>query len=175
MITLAHMVIVLILCLAAGVGILHWLFPSTRIASLYGFGLLLTVGVVGYLFSSWYVRRARVSRLAGREAMSPEEIYRRYFHNAGLRQEVVVHQWQEAAKNLELPDALLRPTDRFDTELRPLSGWPLYDDQIEHLFAWATRQAKTLGTAIDLTSVQTLGDFVTLMARLELGISTKAG
>lgn len=167
-ITLAHVLIVLLLCFTGGIAILHTFFPALPISS-YGLGLLLCLSIVTALFSTRYVKRARLSRLTGRAAMSPEEIYRQYFDAAGLRQEVLVRQWREAASSLELPAELLRPTDRFDTELKPLSGWPLYDDQIEDLFAWATRRAKALGTTIDLTGVQTLGDFVTLLARLETG------
>lgn len=178
-ITLTHVVIILILCLAAGVGILHWLSPNARISPLYGFVLLFAAGVVGYLFSTWYVRRVRTSRFTGRETLSPEEIYRRYFHDTGLRQDVVVRQWQETAKSLELPSELLRPTDRFDTELRPLAGWPLYDDQVEHLFAWAMGQAKMRGTSIDLSGVATLGHFVALAAwvreRMESGVNLGTG
>lgn len=171
-ITLAHVLIMLLLCFTGGIVILHTFFPTLPLSS-YGLGLLLCLSIVTMLFSTRYVKRARLSHLTGREAMSPEEICRQYFDPAGLRQEVLVRQWREAANNLELPAELLRPTDRFDTELKPLAGWPLYDDQIEDLFAWATRRAKALGTTIDLTGVQTLGDFVTLLARLETGRAAK--
>lgn len=171
-ITLAHVLIVMLVCFTAGIVFLTKFFPD-RPLSQYGLVFLLFVGVLSYLFSTWYVRRVRRNRLTGREAMSPEEIYAQYFDAAGLQQEVLVRQWREAASSLELPAELLRPTDRFDTELKPLAGWPLYDDQIEDLFAWATRRAKALGTAIDLTGVQTLGDFVTLLTQLEVGRPAK--
>lgn len=173
-ITLAHVLIVLLACFTGGIVILHTFFPALSMSS-YGLGMLLFLSIVTVLFSARYVKHARLSRLTGREAMSPEEIYRQYFDDAGLRQEVLVRQWRVAASSLELPAELLRPTDRFDTELKPLTGWPLYDDQIEDLFAWATRRAKVLGGAIDLTGVQTLGDFVTLLTRLEMGIPATSG
>jgi hypothetical protein len=165
-ITLAHVLIVMLICFSAGIVLLLKLFPALP-PSPFGLVFLIIVGVLGYFYSTWYVNRARMSRFAGREVMGPQEIYRRYFHNSGLREEVFVNQWREVARSLELPAGLLRPSDRFDTELKPLTGWPLYDDQIEHLFVWAQRKVGS-GAGMTLSQVQSLGDFITLTVRAEV-------
>ena len=101
--------------------------------------------------------------------MSLAALYEQYFQNSGLPQEVVIRLWQSAAQTLELPAELLRPTDRFDRELRWMEEWHIHDDYNERLAAWAEGEAKKYGVKIDLMPVQTLGELITLMARLETG------
>ncbi len=131
------------------------------------FSLILVTGLTAAFFSMFYVRRIRLERFSHREALSPGEIYARYFHDSGLQEAIVVRVWHEAAKVLALPAEKLRPTDCFDQELRPLSEWHFYDDHVDHLFAWATKLAKQRDATISLAEVRTLGDFVILMSKLQ--------
>lgn len=162
-ITLAHVLVTMLVVFVGGVTILRNSFPFLP-ASYYVFGLLLFLSLATVFFSKWYVRSVRLSRIRGREPISTEEIYRRYFSSSGLQLEVFVSDWRDAARCLELPADLLRPTDRFSAELKPLAGWPLYDDQIEHLFTWAARRVNIQRAKLDIMSIQTLGELITLVA-----------
>lgn len=156
----------LVIGLLGAVGIVM-LFPqnsSFRKPALFGF--LLVTGLTAALVSMFYVKRTRLKRFSDREVLSREDIYARYFRDSGLEKVTIVSVWEDVAKVLALPPEKLRPTDRFDQELRPLSEWYHYDDNVEHLFAWALKSAKIRGVTVNFDEVQTLGDFVTLMAKL---------
>ena len=166
--TLPQVVILVVVSMATGMWLLLRNFPPADAKS-YGAVLFAILCAVAVLYSSWYIKRARQNRLAGREAMSPAALYEQYFQNSGLPQEVVIRLWQSAAQALKLPAELLRPTDRFDRELQPMAEWHIHDDHNERLAAWAEGEAKKHGTKIDLMPVQTLGELITLIARLEAG------
>jgi hypothetical protein len=165
-ITLAHVMIVLLACLTAGIVLLPKFFTTIPLSTV-GLGLLLFLSLMAFLFSTWYIKRARQNRFVGREALNSAALYEQYFQKSGLPPEVVIQLWQAAAQALKLPAELLRPTDRFDRELRPMAEWHIHDDHNEQLAAWAEGVAMKHGAKVDLMAVQTLGDLITLMARLE--------
>ena len=67
-------------------------------------------------------------RFDGREALSPDDIYERYFAGTGMPRERVVAVWLEIAQLLRLDAGKLRPSDRFDSELAPVEGHLVEDE-----------------------------------------------
>ena len=169
---MVRVVVVVVVCMVAGMSFLLQSFPPGD-AKRYGAWLFAALCGGAVLFSSWYIKRARLSRFAGREAMSLTALYEQFFHDSGLPQEVVLQLWQAAAQTLKLPAELLRPTDRFDRELQPMAEWHIHDDYNERLAAWAEGEAKQHGMKMDLMPIQTLGELITLLARLEMGCAVK--
>ncbi len=133
------------------------------------FSVLVLLGVCGgtaAFVSIVYVRRVRRQPFADREPLTSEAIFSRYYKEDGLRDEVFIRLWQEIAALLALPAEKLRPTDRFDQELKPLDHWEFYDDHLDHLFAWVSRYADQRGAKINLQEFTTLDNVVRYLARL---------
>ena len=131
--------------------------------------MLVILGVVGgttAFISIVYVRRIRRQPFVNREPLTPEEIFSTYYKEDGLRDEVFVRLWQEIAALLALPAEKLRPTDRFDQELKPLDHWQFYDNDLEHLLVWVNRYADERGVKLNVQAFRTLDDVVRALARL---------
>ena len=129
-------------------------------------GLIALAGFTAAWIAIKYVRSSRLSRFRDRENLSLEDIYARYFRDSGIEEETFFKVWQDAAKRLNLPMGKLRPTDRFDQELKPLPEWAYYDDYVEVLLESAMKSTKRGGLTINIAELQTLGDFVSIMAKL---------
>jgi hypothetical protein len=128
--------------------------------------MIFILGGTAALISISYVRRARMKPIAHRQSLPPEEIFLKYYKDIGLREDVVIHIWREIAGILALPAEKLRPTDRFNDELKPLGGWYHYDDHLSWLFAWAEKYARSHGAKIDPAEIKTLDDLVRCLSVL---------
>jgi hypothetical protein len=151
--------------MCATIGLLTWAVVRLHLSNpklWIGLAILLA-GSMAALISSRYPRRVRLGRFDGRERLSDEQLFDRYFKMLGVPKETVLNEWRQVAKCLGVPAGLMRPTDRFDTELYPVPGWHFYDDDLEILFA---QTARRLQLPIDqlVAKVKTLDDYIRLTA-----------
>jgi hypothetical protein len=108
-------------------------------------------------------RRRRLRRFAGRDVLTLDEVYSRFFAAKDLPKNLVVELWTEVAKPLGVPAGKLRPTDRFDNELAPIEKW---DDDIVEVQWAAERRLTQTGKRVDLSQIKTLGDYVEFFCNL---------
>ncbi len=127
-------------------------------------GLVVAGGVLAWNFIP---HRRRLERFADREDLSLDSIYSQFFAANNLPKGLVLELWNEVAVPLRVPSGKLRPSDRFDKELAPVKGWELDDDTLEVHWA-AQRRLKKLGVNTDISTVQTLRDYVEFFCKLEL-------
>jgi hypothetical protein len=128
--------------------------------------MILLVGATAGIVSMVYVRRVRIKRIADREPLSPDQIFSRYYKDSGLKEDFVVLVWGDIAKILALPAGKLRPCDKFNDELKPLTGWYFYDDHLEDLLTWADKYARNRGASVDPGEFKTLDDLVRRLSGL---------
>jgi len=131
----------------------------------WGWSTIIVAAVTSALISINYPKRVKLHRLAGRESLSDEQIYERFYRTAGIPKDQVLEAWHRAASTIEVPSGLLRPTDRFDNELSAVPGWHFYDDGLDILLAHTARE---LGIPAD----QIAGKIETLDALVRL-VSTR--
>ena len=130
--------------------------------------MIVVLGSAAAIVSMLHVRHARLEPFSNREPLSPEQIFSRFYKENNLREEAVVWIWREVANILAVPPEKLRPTDKFDDELKPLAGWHFYDDHLEHLLVWARKFARRRGTEIDPTEFKTVDDIVKRLSQIEI-------
>lgn len=123
------------------------------------------VGTVAALAGAREIRRIKGARFKGRELLSAEDFYARFYRDAGLDPLLVEGVRQELATSLEIPAEVLRPTDRFDVELAPARGWEKWWD--DGLAVVRTKGLFVLGKVypVDWPKVQTIDDLIRDMAR----------
>jgi hypothetical protein len=121
--------------------------------------VVVAAGVVCVALWSCYPRWRRLKRIRGRQDLSAEEIYSRFFGPKGFPRDLTLELWREVAATLRLPPGRLRPTDRFDRELAPPRGWDLYDPIDEVRYAAEDRMERS-GSYTDFRTIKTLGDYV---------------
>jgi hypothetical protein len=125
------------------------------------YALLLAVGAVAIVavkLGTNAMRSQKAARLRDRAPLSDVEFYQQYYEDSGLDRDSVARVRSDVAAALELPPQFLRPSDRFDRELAPASGWAGWDDGLTVL-----QRAGVKGVPrgkIDWSRVQTLGDLV---------------
>jgi hypothetical protein len=129
------------------------------------FGLAIVIGAV-VLWNIIPYRR-RVKRFKGREELSLDTIYTRFYAQTNLPKGLVLELWNEVAARLKIPAGKLRPSDRFDREFAPVKGWEFDDESAEINWA-AAHRLQTLGVKADLSRIQSLGDYVEFFGKLEL-------
>ncbi|MBF0487352.1 MAG: hypothetical protein HQK98_04260 [Nitrospirae bacterium] len=87
--------------------------------------------IVGVLF--YFIIREldgtipRKRRFLDRAELSPDEFYQQYYESSGLPKDKVIEIRNFIAHEIEIPAALLRPTDRFSEELKP-DAFSNFDD-----------------------------------------------
>jgi hypothetical protein len=107
-------------------------------------------------------RRVRELRLlAGRDDLDDDEIYQEFYVTSGLNRASVREIWHEIAKDLRLPAAKIRPTDRFGLDI----GRYFYlSEDLDVLAHNAARRAKRLGISVDLQHLATVDGYVRAFA-----------
>ncbi len=136
-------------------------------------GLVVVVGIGSLvaIASTVYSRRERRTRFEARERLAMEEIFSRYYAESGLTKDVVVRLWKECAETLGISAGKLRPTDRFDHELKGLDRLQITADSVSHLLEDAWIKAKRAGASFDATKLTTLDDLIRQLAVFEMGRS----
>ena len=111
-------------------------------------------------------QRKKRARFKGRESLSLDEIYSRFFSDYGLDKADVFKHWTTVAEILSLDPGRLRPEDRLRHELGPVPG-DEFDDDLD--FVWYHFHFLADDASIDLNAanVQTLEDLVVLFSRKE--------
>lgn len=80
--------------------------------------ITLSIIVLTWQLERYLIRRKKSLRFENRSTVSLDNIYSTYFNNSQLDQDVVKNLWTEVAKTLHVSVGKLRPSDRFDKELR---------------------------------------------------------
>jgi hypothetical protein len=128
------------------------------IASIFGVALC---AIAAWRFESKRLQKKR-SRFSDREKLSLDELYSKYFEPTGLQKDVVVTYWQRVADTMGLEAGRLRPTDRFDSELRPVAGH-LVEDEIADLNQFFELEVKRRKLVVP-GKPKTLGDLMNVLA-----------
>lgn len=131
-----------------------------------GIGVWLAFGAIGY------VRRRKLARLAGRPPVDDDDFYDRYYDSSGLTKDLVVKLRHELATILDLPPGALLPTDRFESELAVVKGWPWLDDSPDELLLVNREREKRLGVQIPMLSIQTVDDYIRTIGAFEAAKGT---
>jgi len=105
--------------------------------------------------------RATASALQGREAMSDEAIYERFYAVSGIDRDVVKELWHEIALVLHVPAQHLRPTDRFGKDIGVST---ITSEELDELGALAKRRVERQGLNVDLPAIETVDDYVRQLA-----------
>jgi hypothetical protein len=100
--------------------------------------------------------------LAAREALTDEEIYRRFYASLGLNKTEVIELWHEIAEILRVPAERMRPSDKFGKDIG--TYW-ITSEELDILSTAAQQRAKLRGLTIDLASIKTVDDYVKRLAR----------
>jgi hypothetical protein len=122
-----------------------------------------TVIFINY-FNQGY--KKKIERFEGRETLTFDQIYERYFEKKDLDKSKVFELWNEIEDTLELPKGLIRPTDSFDKELAPAKGYE-WDDQIIGITWDAERRMKKAGKKIDLQKIKTVEDYIMTFIKID--------
>ena len=130
------------------------------------FLLVVVFFVVGYFHGEKKARISMTARFSDREPLSEEQLYELFndsnnSHESSLVLEILEH----VASVLSVDKALLRPSDRFDCELKPPKGWEFGSD-ITSLSLLLESLAKEKHLHIPPCSIKTLGDYMNVMINL---------
>ena len=106
----------------------------------------------------------REARFAGRLDLSPHQIYEQFYAESGYDEKDVIYLWDLIAHHLGLNARKLRPTDRFDSELSPVTGYELLDE-IEDLTVFVRLEAEKRKTVFKPSELQSVDDVIRLLAR----------
>jgi hypothetical protein len=132
-----------------------------------GFYVLLAL-FVGAAIAVRIVMRQRLplklKRFEGRERLSIEKIHDNFY--PGYEMHEFVELWEEIASAAEVPPGLIRPTDRFDTELGPVKGFKIASemDDLQDAFV---RRCKQQQLDFREVKIQTVDDYIKHFALLQ--------
>ncbi len=118
--------------------------------------------LVGFGFAVRNSKKGKsLSVLTEREALSDDEIYRRFYASSNLAQAEVKELWHEIARALRVPAERMRPEDKFGKDIG--TYW-ITSEELDELGAIAQQRAKQKGLSVDLATIQTVEDYVRCFA-----------
>lgn len=121
-------------------------------------GVALLVGL-----RSWRQRRSLADKLAARPSIEFEVFYKN-FYDGKIDRTVVRTHLLAISEEFAVPSEKLRPTDRFDVELKPPSGHE-FDSGAGLLPMRVELLARAKGAMLKAESIVTVDDYITQMAR----------
>ena len=103
----------------------------------------------------------KLKRFEGRERLTAEKIHDDFY--AGYEIGKFLELWKEIASAVEVPPELIRPTDRFDTELGPVKGFRVAGetDDLQDAFM---RRCQQRHLDPQNVKVETVDDYIRLFA-----------
>ncbi len=107
--------------------------------------------------------RERRKRFENRESMSLEEIFNQYYINSNINKLRFKRIWNDVADILQLDAQKLRPSDRFDTELAPVKGYHLEDEQLVDLEECIMMHCQKRNINMNQYKLDTLDDIIRLL------------
>lgn len=129
------------------------------------FAVTMVLAVVGYLYVQRKAKREMERRFDDREHLDIERVCD-LFCQSGLTDRTMVRELIEhVAGVLSVSPSLLRPTDRFEFELKPPRGSE-FDSDRNTLLLDLARLAKKRKQPLDTSSIKTLGDYLQAMAKV---------
>jgi len=138
----------------------------TGTAALLAFVLLLVSGGGALWITQRRAAQARALRFSGRRPLTAEELWREFYEQRGVPLEMVEEILQVIAEAAGVPAGLIRPADRFDSELAPEKGWE-FDDGLAEIIWWVKDRAKRSGRRVgDISNVRTVDDLVNFVFAL---------
>lgn len=120
----------------------------------------IALAAVGFTIRSRKARQG-LSVLEAREALSDDEIYRRFYAASGLSKAAVIEVWHEVASVLRVPAERLQPSDRFGKDIG--AHW-ITSEELDALGVVAQERAVRQGLTVDLVSIETVDDYVKRLA-----------
>ncbi len=126
--------------------------------------MVLAISIV--IFWEYYVKIKRNRRFKDRKNLQWEQIYKKFYSDCNLSEELVKKLWMEVAQYLEIPYGMLRPSDRFDSELKPVDGWE-FDDAVNIITFIAKERLKKSEGKVRLTDIKTLDDYIKVFSKIE--------
>ena len=124
----------------------------------------LSLIVGGYIIQRKSAKKKR-ARFATRRSLIPDEFYKEFYSHTEIPPEVVSTLMREIGEVLHIEPGKLRPADRFGRELAEVDDALATDCSLSELEWYAQMKAKSLGTTIDLSAVETLDELLKLLAR----------
>lgn len=123
---------------------------------------LIACVLVGLHLEKTRIQRKR-ARFSGREPLTPEQIFSRYYSTSELSITSVSKTWNDIARLLKIDPQLLRPEDRLDIQLTPEKGFPMEDELADLNEYIQTATANTSATT-DRRALVTVNDIIHLVA-----------
>jgi hypothetical protein len=126
---------------------------------------IVAIGAVALAAIGFAVRSRKVKQslsvLDTREALSDDEIYRRFYAASGLSKAAVIDVWHEVARVLRVPAERLQPTDRFGKDVGV--HW-ITSEELDALGVVAQERARRQGLTVNLALIETVDDYVKCLA-----------
>lgn len=125
----------------------------------------MVLAVVGYFYAQRKAQREIEKRFLGRDRLDIERVCDLFCEDGLTDRQLVREVIEHVAEELSISSSLLRPTDRFAFELKPPRGWS-FDSAQSTLLLDLVRLAKKRQQSMDMSSIETLSDYVRAMAKV---------
>jgi hypothetical protein len=111
-------------------------------------------------------RAEKTTRLSERDSAPLESIYNEFYRHLRVNERDFEYLWKEIGALLRLEPERLRPTDRFDGELRPVEGKEI-SDELEDLYDFLESLSESRGKTFEPRTYNTLDDVIRAFALKE--------
>ena len=136
---------------------LHWLAFVSAFAVFW----------IGLYFAGKGARIEKRRRLGGREPMTSDEFFNTYYAGTSIKQGTTDAVLRLVASSTGFPRDRLRPSDRFDRELRPIEGWE-FDDGTAEVSWLAESIARNRDIRAEEANIRTLDDLIRFLDGADL-------
>jgi len=131
--------------------------------------VLLLLFLVAFIFAYQGMLKRKKLRFDKRRDIDEEEFYQTYYKESGIPKETVSRAIKFVSTAVDIPVSKLRPSDRFEVELKPEKGWEFGDGLAE--ITWLIEEnEKKKGNNLSLPLMTTVDDFIRYVAESSVEI-----
>ena len=129
-----------------------------------------TIGIIACILYANILKRKRCNNiLNGREELTDENIYEKYYSASNLSREHVYELWHEIASVMGVLPGKIRPTDRIGKDIGR-DVW-LTTEKVDVLSSIALDRLKKYDHEVDISEIYTVDDYIIKLPSLSTKVT----
>lgn len=128
-----------------------------------GMGLTF-IFVLIYFLAEKKMKKKKRMRFSDRQSISLDQFYDNYYKNTDIAKDTVRKVLLLVSSSTDIPMEKIRPSDRFDDDLKPIEGWE-FDDGL-HEISWEIKEILNRNANKKMPNIETVDELIVFFQKM---------